>query len=217
MLVHPASGDPGNYGELLKALGPERPVIGIEARGMLNPEACHPSVESAAAQYLAALFEEERSKDYQLAGFGFGGTVVLEMARQLAAAGRSLPRVVVFGTTPPRHDSPKNWLKTVKKVLKKSPPPPRVEPWELISDVYRRHLDLWNAYRIEKMDIPVTIILPSDADPDAAEVWVEILPEAEFEVTKSPWACMLDFPAVKRIASILNSATASPEPDNGFS
>ena len=217
VLVHPASGDPGNYAELLKALGPERPVIGIEARGMLNPEACHPSVESAAAQYLAALFEEERSKDYQLAGFGFGGTVVLEMARQLAAAGRSLPRVVVFGTTPPRHDSPKNWLKTVKKVLKKSPPPPRVEPWELISDVDQRHLDLGNAYRIEKMDIPVTIILPSDADPDAAEVWVEILPEADFEVTKSPWACMLDFPAVKRIASILNSATASPEPDNGFS
>jgi hypothetical protein len=217
VLVHAASGDPADYAELLMALGPERPVIGIEARGTLNPESCHPSVESAAAQYIAALFEEERPQEYQLAGYGFGGTVVLEMARQLTAAGRVLPRIVLFGSTPPRHESPGGWLYAVKKVLKKNALPLRMEPGEPTSDIEKRHQELWTAYRTGKFDFPATVILPADAESDAAAVWSEILPKADFEVTKSPWACMLDFPAVKRVASILNCTSASPDGDNAFS
>ncbi len=216
VLVHPASGDPREYMELLKALGPERPVVGIEARGASNPEACHPSVESAAAHYLAALFEEERSEAYQLAGFGFGGTVVLEMARQLAAAGRPLPRLLLFGAMPPRHEVPAGWLGTLKKALKKSPPPRRMEPGGLDGDLEQRHLELWKSYQIEPCDFPVTVVLPADVEHDTAAQWRVVLPQADFEITKSPWACMLDFPGVKRLASIINSTTAAPGGDGDF-
>ena len=217
VLVHPASGNPSDYLELLEALGPERPVIGIEARGAMNAEACHPSVESAAAQYLAALFEEERPQQYQLAGFGFGGTVALEMARQLAAAGRTVPRLVLFGSMPPHHDQPRGWLHTVRKALKKAPMPLRMEPVEPASDIERRHLELWMAYRSGQCDFAATVVLPSDTDSDTVTAWKEVLPEADFEVTKSPWACMLDFPAVKRLASILNNSQATPGGEHEFS
>lgn len=216
VLVPPASGDPADYAELVKALGPERPVIGIEARAVLNPELSHPSIESAAAQYIAALFEEERPVKYQLAGFGFGGAVVLEMARQLAAAGRPVPRLVLFGSTPPRHESPRGWLHTVKKALKKKPAPLRMEPAEPIGDIERRHHELWMAYRAESLDFPATVVLASDMEPTTAAEWAEVLPEADVEVTKSPWACMLDYPGVKRVASILNSTTAVPDDSNSF-
>lgn len=216
VLVHPASGDPGDYTELVKALGPERPVIGIEARAMMNPESCHPSIESAAAQYIAALFEEERPMDYQLAGFGFGGAVVLEMARQLAAAGRPVPRLVLFGSTPPHHEPPRSWLHSVKKVLKKKPAPLRMEPAEPTGDVERRHHELWSAYRAECLDFPATVVLASDMEPTIATEWTEVLSEADVEVTKSPWACMLDYPGVKRVASILNSASSTPDDNDAF-
>jgi hypothetical protein len=40
--------------------------------------------------------------------------------------------------------------------------------------------------------------------------WQELMTEAIFEVTRSPWPDMLGFPAAKRIASILNS-NAQPD------
>jgi thioesterase domain-containing protein len=180
-------------------------VIGIAARGALNPEACHPSIESAAAQYIAALFEDAPLQDFQLAGFGFGAIVALEMARQLQAAGRSLPRVVLIGSLPPHTDKPRGWLDSMKKALKRSAPISRMEPQPASTAVAARHESILKNYRFPVCDIPATIILPADLS-EATDAWQEILPSAALEITRSSWAEMLSTPAVKRIASILNTA-----------
>jgi thioesterase domain-containing protein len=180
-------------------------VIGIAARGALNPEACHPSIESAAAQYIAALFEDAPLQDFQLAGFGFGAIVALEMARQLQAAGRSLPRVVLIGSLPPHTDKPRGWLDSMKKALKRSAPISRMEPQPASTALAARHESILKNYRFPVCDIPATIILPADLS-EATDAWQEILPSAAVEITRASWTEMLTTPAVKRIASILNAA-----------
>jgi hypothetical protein len=205
VLVHPANGLTDSYSELLGALGNSRRVIGIAARGALNPEACHPSIESAAAQYIAALFEDAPLQDFQLAGFGFGAIVALEMARQLQAAGRSLPRLVLIGSLPPHTDKPRGWLDSMKKALKRSGPISRMEPKPASTAVGMRHELILKNYRFPVCDIPATVILPADLS-EATDAWQEILPSAAVEITRSSWAEMLSTPAVKRIASILNTA-----------
>jgi thioesterase domain-containing protein len=205
VLVHPADGFTESYSDLLGALGQSRRVIGIAARGGLNPEACHPSIESAAAQYIAALFEDAPLQDFQLAGFGFGGIVALEMARQLQAAGRSLPRLVLIGSVPPQTDKPRSWLDSMKKALKRSATTSQMEPRPASTAAAARHESILKNYRFPVCDIPASIILPADLS-ESTEAWQEILPGAAVEITRSSWAEMLSTPAVKRIASILNMA-----------
>jgi hypothetical protein len=212
VLVHPADGLTDSYSDLLGALGKSRRVIGIAARGALNPEACHPSIESAAAQYIAALFEDAPLQDFQLAGFGFGAIVALEMSRQLQAAGRSLPRLVLIGSQPPQTDKPKGWLDSMKKALKRSTPVLRMEPHSVSTVVSTRHELLFNNYRFSACDIPAIIILPADLA-ESTDAWQEILPSASVEITRSSWADMLSTPAVKRVASILNTAENHETPN----
>jgi len=202
VLVHPADGLTDSYAELLYALGNSRRVIGIAARGALNPESCHPSIESAAAQYIAALFEDEPLQDFQLAGFGFGAIVALEMARQLQAAGRALPRLVLIGAMPPPTDQIGGWLASMKKAFKRSVAPARMEPRPPSNAAAARHEAILKNYRFPACDIPATIVLPADLAESSAP-WQELLPGAAVEITRSSWSEMLSTPAVKRVASIL--------------
>lgn len=205
VLIHPADGLTDCYADLLRALGRSRRVIGVSARGVINPEASHPSIESAAAQYIAALFEHAPLNDFQLAGFGFGAVVALEMARQLHAAGRSLPRLVLIGANPPQTEKTLSWLDSMKKAFKRSASPIRMEPATASSNIAQRHEAILKAYRFSICDIPATVILPSDLA-ESSLAWQEILPSAAVEITRSLWADMLAMPAVKRIASILNTS-----------
>jgi len=206
VLVHDASGSTEVYSELVQAMGGTRRILGITARGAHNAEACHPSVESAAAQYIAALLEEERSPVFHLAGFGFGGTVALEMARQMQAAGRILPRLFLIGSVPPRIEQPQSWFSKLKFGFRRTQAETRMEPKTAPAGAAARHEESWRNYSIPPCDIPATIVLPNDlADGPVVQDWQDLMPEAVFEVTRSSWEDMLAFPAAKRVASILSS------------
>ena len=209
ILVHGSSGTTDIYSELIEAVGPDRRILGITARGVSNSEACHPNIETAAAQYLAAIFEEESNSNFQLVGFGFGSAVVLEMARQLQSVGRELPELVLIGCIPPQAIQKENWLGRLKKSLKRSKGPDRLEPGEAVNPTAARHEAIWRSYRFPVSEFPVKIILPANLGEGVAESWLEILPFAEIEFTRSYWADMLARPAVKRIASILNTVPAN--------
>jgi thioesterase domain-containing protein len=213
VLVHPADGFPEAYSLLLEALGSSRRVIGVLARGARNPESCHPSVESAAAQYIAALLEEEGAAPFQLAGFGFGGIVALEMARQLQAAGRPVPRIVLIGAVPPPlSGQPQGWIASMKMAFKRRPADGRMEPNAPATATAEQHEEAWKNFRFPTSSIPATVVLPADLEAEACLPWRTLLPEAVFEITKSRWSEMLAMPSVKRLASILNSTKSLPDP-----
>ena len=214
ILVHSANGSPEIYRELVESIGPGRRIFGITARGFSNPEACHPNIETAAAQYLAAIFEEEPTSNFQLAGFGFGATVVLEMARQLQSVGRELPELVLIGCTPPQTIQTENWLGRLKKSFKRSKGTERMESSDPENPTAARHEAIWRSYRFPVSEFPVKIILPSNLGEGVTEAWLQILPNAEIEFTRSYWADMLARPAVKRLASILNTVPSAQLPED---
>ena len=206
VLLPGASGTPDLYRDLASAIGPARRIIGILARGFHNQESCHPSIESAAASYLDALLEEDPSASFVLAGFGFGGAVALEMARQLAAAGRPIPELLLIGAVAPFPEKSGGWLSNMKGAFKRLSAPVLMEPRPAKDEPSLTHETAWRKFRFAACNIAARIVLPSDFPPDAAANWLSVLPAARIEPVKCRWEEMLSFPAVKRLASIINNA-----------
>jgi len=206
VLLPGASGTPDLYRDLATALGSTRRIIGLVARGFHNPEACHPSVESAAAAYIDVLLEEDPTASFVLAGFGFGGTVALEMVRQLAAAGRPAPELLLIGSVAPAvAEISGGWFSTVKDAFKRLSTPERMEPRAATDEPSASHESAWKKYRFRPGPIAARIVLPSDFPPDGAAKWLAVLPAARITPVKCRWGEMLGFPAVKRLAAILNN------------
>jgi thioesterase domain-containing protein len=97
--VHPAGGSALCYLELARRLPPDQPVFGFEEPASLRGDDL--TVEARAATYLSGLGAWPAQGPVHLAGYSFGGLIALEMARQLAAAGRDPGLVVLIDTMAP--------------------------------------------------------------------------------------------------------------------
>ncbi len=93
-VVHAGDGEIGYVRQLAQHWTKELPVYGIVASGLLAGETVFDTVEQMASHYVAALRQVQPHGPYRLAGWSAGGTIVLEMARQLQAA---LQRVEFVG------------------------------------------------------------------------------------------------------------------------
>ncbi|MCP3142127.1 non-ribosomal peptide synthase/polyketide synthase [Pyxidicoccus sp. QH1ED-7-1] len=82
-LVHPIGGSVLCYAELAQRLGADQPLYALQAPGVDGGGAPLASVEELAALYVEAIRTVQPSGPYHLGGWSFGGTVALEMARQL--------------------------------------------------------------------------------------------------------------------------------------
>lgn len=208
VLVPTTSGVTATYRDLVSALGNSRRILGLTARGACDPEACHTTIEAAAAAWIDALVEEDPTLSFDLCGFGYGGIAALEMARQLAAAKRHLPALILIGTPPPQIEKPSGWLSSVKSAFKRlNSDEDRVEPFTSLGEPAQTHEAAWHRYRFVPCPLlQARIIIPSDFAPDASATWLSILPAARLIPVKCTWAEMLVYPAVKRLASILADA-----------
>ena len=98
VLVHPVGGHVLCYAPLAEHLGPEQPLLAFEATGEET------TIETMAERYLAELHRWSAGRPagpYHLGGWSMGGLVAFEMARQLAARGAAVERVLLFDTTAP--------------------------------------------------------------------------------------------------------------------
>ncbi len=93
--VHGRGGRPEMFLDLAMALGGSRPFHGLQVLGT-DGLARLRSVGATAAAYAAAVVEHHPQGPFVLAGYSGGGTVAVEMARQLAAAGRRPDLVVLL-------------------------------------------------------------------------------------------------------------------------
>jgi amino acid adenylation domain-containing protein len=108
-LVHAIGGNVLTYRYLARHLGSDQPVYALQAQGLDGKQAPLRRVEDIAAQYVRAIRHLQPQGPYWLGGYSFGGTVAFEMARQLQAAGQSVPLVALIDTdnlpAPPPRDS----------------------------------------------------------------------------------------------------------------
>jgi acyl transferase domain-containing protein/thioesterase domain-containing protein/acyl carrier protein len=91
-----------NLRHLAHLLGAERPVFGLQARGLYGDAAPHDDLTEAARDYLAEVRVVQPHGPYLLGGFSGGGITAFEMARQLRAAGEEVGALVLLDTPLPQ-------------------------------------------------------------------------------------------------------------------
>ncbi|MDP4023751.1 beta-ketoacyl synthase N-terminal-like domain-containing protein [Methylobacterium sp. NEAU 140] len=101
----------GMFGNLLNLrhlalhLGAERPVYGLQARGLFGEHAPHETFEEMARDYCAEIRSVQPNGPYLLGGFSGGGLAAYAMAQRLRAEGEDVPLVVLLDTPVPQHVS----------------------------------------------------------------------------------------------------------------
>ncbi len=90
-----------NLRQLALHLGADRPVYGLQARGLYGDQEPHQSFEEAARDYIAEIRTVQPHGPYMLGGFSGGGLAAYEMARQLREVGEDVSLVVMLDTPLP--------------------------------------------------------------------------------------------------------------------
>ncbi|HEU4556351.1 MAG TPA: amino acid adenylation domain-containing protein, partial [Longimicrobium sp.] len=96
-VVHPAGRRVSNYAALVKRLGPDQPVYGLQDVG---DDLARP-VEQIAGEHLRAMRAVQPYGPYHLVGWSYGGVVAYEMAVQLERAGERVAFLGVLDTVAP--------------------------------------------------------------------------------------------------------------------
>ncbi|MDI6025814.1 beta-ketoacyl synthase N-terminal-like domain-containing protein [Corticibacterium sp. UT-5YL-CI-8] len=97
----------GMFGNLLNLrhlalhLGADRPVYGLQAKGLFGDMAPHERFDEMARDYLAEMRSVQPSGPYLLAGYSGGGITAFEIARQLRAVGEVVSHIVMLDTPQP--------------------------------------------------------------------------------------------------------------------
>ncbi|MEA2399197.1 MAG: acetoacetyl-CoA synthetase, partial [Thermoleophilaceae bacterium] len=86
-IVHSVWGDVLALRPLALALDTDRPVYGVQARGLDPREQPQDRVEDMAESYVEAIRSVQPTGPYAICGYSFGGLVAFEMARVLARSG----------------------------------------------------------------------------------------------------------------------------------
>jgi acyl transferase domain-containing protein/thioesterase domain-containing protein len=91
-----------NLRHLAMTMGADRPVYGLQARGLYGDHEPHATFEEMATDYIAEIRTVQPNGPYLLAGYSGGGITAYEMARQLQEAGEEVSHVVMLDTPLPR-------------------------------------------------------------------------------------------------------------------
>ncbi|MGI4823003.1 MAG: amino acid adenylation domain-containing protein [Janthinobacterium lividum] len=88
--IHPYGGHTGGYMELVRSLGADQPVYGIQAGGLQGESTPLRQVEEMATDYIGLLQTQQPQGPYQLVGHSMGGCIAYEIAQQLRRAGEEV-------------------------------------------------------------------------------------------------------------------------------
>ncbi len=97
-LIHGGGGGTMNLIEFARALSPDQPVYGVQAKGYSSQTAPLARVEAMAAYYLEAIRAVQPTGPYALFGYSFGGFPAFEMAQQLHAQGETVRLLGILDT-----------------------------------------------------------------------------------------------------------------------
>jgi len=96
IFVHAVGGNLLNYSDLVNHVDPDRPVYGLQSRGLDGVSPPHTRVEEMAEYYIAEVKKVQPEGPYYFGGLSFGGLVAYEMARQLHSRGERVGLLVLF-------------------------------------------------------------------------------------------------------------------------
>src|SRR5262249_47239372 len=89
------------YSGLLRHVGANRPIYGLQARGILQPDLVPDTLEEMAADYLQQIKQVQPSGPYHLLGWSFGGLVAHAIATHLQDLGEKVSLLALLDSYPP--------------------------------------------------------------------------------------------------------------------
>src|SRR5262249_53085878 len=95
-VVHPFTGEISCYLELGDRLKTNFSVFGIQSPGLEEDVALPRDIESLAAWYLSSILAQHEKGPFLICGWSAGGTIALEMGRQLQEQGRSDVQIIML-------------------------------------------------------------------------------------------------------------------------
>ncbi|MEU9609263.1 amino acid adenylation domain-containing protein, partial [Streptomyces sp. NPDC048057] len=98
--VHPTSGLSWCYAALLGGVGADRPVYGLQARGIARPEPRPATLKEMAADYAAELRTVQPTGPYHLLGWSYGGVVAHAVAVELRRQGQDVRLLALLDAYP---------------------------------------------------------------------------------------------------------------------
>ncbi|WP_141543907.1 non-ribosomal peptide synthetase, partial [Bacillus toyonensis] len=98
--VHAAGGLSWCYAGLMKSLGDDHPIYGVQARGIAKREELPKSLDEMATDYLEHIREIQPHGPYKLLGWSLGGNVVHAMATHLQSQGEEVELLVMLDSYP---------------------------------------------------------------------------------------------------------------------
>ncbi|WP_203919152.1 thioesterase domain-containing protein [Rugosimonospora africana] len=101
--VHPAGGLSWPYIRLVRHLGEDQPVYGLQARGISHEADLPQSVEQMAEDYLREIRAVRPSGPYRILGYSSGGLVAQAIATLLQEQGEQVDSLVLIDSYPMSH------------------------------------------------------------------------------------------------------------------
>ncbi|MEU9497960.1 amino acid adenylation domain-containing protein [Streptomyces sp. NPDC048196] len=98
--IHPADGLSWCYTGLLRLLGQDRPVYGLQSRGMARPEAYPETMDQLVTDYVAQIRSVQAGGPYHLLGWSFGGVAAHAVAVRLQAEGEEVALLALLDAYP---------------------------------------------------------------------------------------------------------------------
>jgi len=95
-LVHGAEGNVLLYRSLAAHLGSDQPVFGLQSAGLDGHSSIDGRFENVACRYIDEIRHVQPHGPYMLGGYCLGGTLALEMARQLVESGETVGLVALI-------------------------------------------------------------------------------------------------------------------------
>ncbi|MEU9379302.1 amino acid adenylation domain-containing protein [Streptomyces sp. NPDC048255] len=102
--VHSGMGASWDYYGLLRHIEPDRPVYGLQARGLTQRDNLPRTLEEMADDYLDQIKAIQPEGPYHLLGWSFGGVAAHAMATKLQAAGEEVALLAMLDSYPAEND-----------------------------------------------------------------------------------------------------------------
>ena len=103
-LVHGAEGNVLLYRNLARYLGVKQVVYGLQARGLNGEDPLETDINRMASKYIKEIKSVQQEGPYMLGGYCLGGTIALEMARQLKLTGDDVALLALIETYNVKHN-----------------------------------------------------------------------------------------------------------------
>ncbi|GGY37539.1 amino acid adenylation domain-containing protein [Streptomyces djakartensis] len=98
--VHPAGGLSWCYTGLLRLLGPDFPVYGLQSRGIARPDVYPETMDDLVTDYVAQIRSVQPTGPYHLLGWSFGGLAAHAVAVRLQSEGEEVAMLALLDSYP---------------------------------------------------------------------------------------------------------------------